>query len=122
AGAAAVGVIICLSRAALAIACGRGVPAARPGGLGALVAGSVPLPAVLISSVMVIMIGAGLGILAGIGPIGGLISMAAGLVGSLLLVAWVVRRIGGVTGDVMGASVELTTTLVSVCCLLDYPW
>ncbi|QDP98843.1 adenosylcobinamide-GDP ribazoletransferase [Microlunatus elymi] len=119
-GAAAVGLIICLSRAALSIACVRGVPAARPSGLGALVAGSVPTPVALINSLIMIMIGAGLGILAGVGPIGGMIAVAAGLLAALLLVCWVLRRIGGVTGDVMGASVELAATVTALCCLVNW--
>lgn len=90
------------SRAALAVACTRGVPAARGDGLGATVAGAVhPASALLVGAS-----GAGLAILV-VGPAGG-VAVVTGLVAA----AWVVRRawsrLGGVTGDVLGACVEVS--------------
>jgi adenosylcobinamide-GDP ribazoletransferase len=91
-------------RLGVAWACRRGVPAARPGGLGAMVAGTVgSFPAI-----------AGLAFVAALalpaapgrewqGPAAVAVSLAA----SLLLVRHVVGRIGGVTGDVLGAVVEV---------------
>ena len=77
---------VCLSRCALWIVCATGVPAARPDGLGAAFARTIPAPV------------AALGVL--------LLAVTGGLV-VLLLVHHACRRLGGVTGDVMGAAVEL---------------
>jgi adenosylcobinamide-GDP ribazoletransferase len=91
-------------RLAVTWACRRGVPAARPDGLGAMVAGTVgwvPAFAGL----------AGVGALALVAtparPLQGPVAVAVSLVAAGLLVRHVVRRIGGVTGDVFGAVVEV---------------
>ncbi|MFT4110009.1 adenosylcobinamide-GDP ribazoletransferase, partial [Propionicimonas sp.] len=44
-GAVVLAAAVCVARGALLPGCAVGVPAARPGGLGAMVAGSVPVPA-----------------------------------------------------------------------------
>lgn len=103
----ALGVLVCLSRMALYLACAVGVPSARPDGLGATVAGTVP------------RVAAGLGLLAGAGaaaPVLGLtgspwlLGAAAVAVAGLVvagLVVRCVRRFGGITGDVLGAAIEV---------------
>ncbi|MDC5698397.1 adenosylcobinamide-GDP ribazoletransferase [Intrasporangium calvum] len=96
------------SRLAPVVACRHGVPAARPGGLGAAVAGTVR-PLGLLAAV-------GGVVLAGLGALVLLDAMpyAAGLVpGGALLGAWLVtrhavRRFGGITGDVIGAAMEIS--------------
>jgi adenosylcobinamide-GDP ribazoletransferase len=94
-------------RLALTWACRRGVPAARGTGLGALVAGTVhpAIPVVLTAAA-----------LAAAGAFGLIfaIAMAAGLAASAALTARAVRRLGGITGDVLGALAEVT----AVVCLL----
>jgi adenosylcobinamide-GDP ribazoletransferase len=91
-------------RLALTWACRRGVPAARPAGLGALVAGTVhPVIPVVLSV-------AGLAAAYAFGMIF-CIAVAAGLAASLALAALAVRRLGGITGDVLGALVEVTTAV-----------
>jgi adenosylcobinamide-GDP ribazoletransferase len=96
-------------RLAITLACRRGVRSARPGGLGALVAGSVhPAAAALLAL-------AALGAAAALGwayPV----AMAVGLAVSLVLTGLAERRLGGITGDVLGALAELTTaaTLVAL--------
>ncbi len=53
----------------------------------------------------------GLAILAGLGPYG-LLALVPGLVVVLILGYWFKRRLGGVTGDLLGASSELGETVV----------
>jgi len=115
-GALLVGLVVCCSRAALTVVCRRGVPAARTEGLGAAVAGSVPWPATLVVWALVIPI---LGLVQrewGTGPVSGGLAALAALVAVLLLTRRCLRRFGGVTGDVMGAAVEVafTTMLIGV--------
>ncbi|MFI0482253.1 adenosylcobinamide-GDP ribazoletransferase [Actinomadura sp. 9N215] len=99
-------------RLALPWACRSGVPSARPDGLGALVAGSVPSRAAVVVTVVVLVAAAVAGTAAG-GLSGALHSVAAVIVGlgvALVLLRHAVRRLGGVTGDVLGALVETATT------------
>jgi adenosylcobinamide-GDP ribazoletransferase len=98
-------------RLAVTLACRRGVPAARPEGLGALVAGTVPAPAAaLIAAVVVVAAAAATPGRPWQGPA----ALAAALVAVVLLVRHAVRRFGGITGDVLGATVEVATTVTLV--------
>jgi adenosylcobinamide-GDP ribazoletransferase len=104
----AAGVAVAAGRVAMSWACRRGLPAARPNGLGAMWADSVPVP-----------VAAGWAVLAAVvaafavphrpwqGPLAVLLSVAA----IELLGRHARRRFGGSTGDVMGASGELATAL-----------
>lgn len=96
------------ARLAITVACRRGVPAARPGGLGALVAGSVhpAAAALLVVASLAAAVAAGGWILG--------VAVAAGLAVSLAATALAIRRLDGITGDVLGAVAELTTA----ACLL----
>jgi adenosylcobinamide-GDP ribazoletransferase len=89
------------SRAVLVVACARGVPSARVDGLGSGVAGSVP-PALAV--LVVAAVAAVAGFVDGWRGVAG-VSAALVAAGLVVLVAW--RRLGGVTGDVLGACVEL---------------
>ncbi|TDC25546.1 adenosylcobinamide-GDP ribazoletransferase [Micromonospora sp. 15K316] len=96
-------------RFGVTLACRRGVPAARPEGLGALVAGTVGPPAVALGAVAVALVAAA----AVPGrPWQGPLAVGVALAVAVALLAHVVRRLGGVTGDVLGATVEVVTTLV----------
>ncbi|HUK72293.1 MAG TPA: adenosylcobinamide-GDP ribazoletransferase [Streptosporangiaceae bacterium] len=115
-GAAAVVAATVAGRLAITWACRRGVPAARPKGLGALVAGTLPatVPAVITAAV------AGLAALCGwlldvpwdgwLLPVG----IVAGLAASFVLAGHAVRRLGGITGDVLGALSEIAATVCLV--------
>jgi adenosylcobinamide-GDP ribazoletransferase len=98
-------------RMAVPVACRRGVPAARSEGLGALVAGTVPVP-VLTGAVVAV---AAVGTLATPGRIWqGPAAVLAAVLIAMLVVRHCVRRFGGVTGDVIGAAVEVATTTALV--------
>jgi len=94
AGALLAGLLVCLSRCALWVVCCTWVPPARADGLGVVFTRTVPLPVAVLGGV--------------------LLSVVGGLV-VLLLVRRTTARFGGVTGDVMGAAIELAlaTTLLA---------
>ncbi len=100
-------------RLAVSLACTPATPAAAPGGLGALVAGTVR-PAVPVT--LAIVVGVGAAVVDGT-PRPAL-ALAAGLLVGRLLRRHAVRRLEGVTGDVLGALVEVTTLVVLVGCSL----
>jgi adenosylcobinamide-GDP ribazoletransferase len=116
-GVLGVAAALVVSRLALPLACLDGVPAARTDGLGSAVAGSVSRPMALVAVLLAagaLAVPPALGVddalgVAAMAPLG----LLAGLV-----VGWrAVRRLGGVTGDVLGACVEVTFTaaLVAAC-------
>ncbi len=118
AGPVRLAVLICCSRAVLVLVCVRGVPAARADGLGAAVAGSVPRGAtaatwMVVTGVLIVLSWRGGG------PWWqGLVSALAVLLGVAILLRSCVRRFGGVTGDVMGAAVEISFTILVLGALL----
>ena len=103
----AVALLVCASRVALPVACVRGVPAARTDGLGATHVGAVPFvgaaASLLVACVAVAVAGHALG--STWPPLVGLLLAVAAVVGLLLRC---VRRLGGITGDVLGAAVEIS--------------
>jgi adenosylcobinamide-GDP ribazoletransferase len=111
--AAAAGVVAATAtgRLAVAVACRRGVPAARPEGLGSLVAGIVGPFALVLGALAVAGVAAG----AVPGrPWQGPLAVGIALVTVLLLLRHTVRRLGGITGDVLGAVCELAVTATYV--------
>jgi adenosylcobinamide-GDP ribazoletransferase len=102
-------------RAAFGWCARMGVPPARPAGLGALVADSQP-PAVPVAWSTTLLAGALVAVpgRSWQGPLAvGLAALAV-----LALSAHTRRRFGGVTGDVLGAAAELTTTVVLAVCAI----
>lgn len=142
-GPVALAVALVTSRLALPVACSRGVPGARAEGLGAVVAGTVSRTA-LLGSVVVGLAAAYLAtaVAAGLSPtttlgvpapgphqlvvvdtgpgplVGLLVLVVVPLLVSGLFLAHCVRRLGGVTGDVLGACVEITFTASLVAAAL----
>ena len=118
-GPAALIAAVITGRLAVTWACRRGVPAARPDGLGALVAGTVrtAIPAALTlgtlaAAAAVVTISAEV-----LGkPLGWTLplAVAAGLAAAYGLERHAVRRLGGITGDVLGALAEVATTVALV--------
>jgi adenosylcobinamide-GDP ribazoletransferase len=111
-GAVAIVVGAVTGRLALPWACRRGVPAARPDGLGAMVAGTVPAAGAAAVTAVVLSAAVPLGLLAGTAapPV----AVIAGLAAAVLFLRHLRRRLGGVTGDVLGALVEIATTAALV--------
>lgn len=98
-------------RLAITWACRPGIPAARPDGLGALVAGTVPARAAVGATAALVVLAAVGTELSGQGLLRGPLAVAAGLGAGWALVRHCVRRFGGVTGDVFGAASEAATTV-----------
>jgi adenosylcobinamide-GDP ribazoletransferase len=114
-GPAALIAAVVTGRLALTWACRPGVPAARPDGLGALVAGTVR-PAIA-ATVTLATLAASAGAVAVTGDrLGWTLPLAvlAGLAAAFLLQRHAVRRLGGITGDVLGALAEVAATVTLV--------
>lgn len=97
---------VCASRLALPACCVRGVAAARPDGLGRTYTQTVPAAVVallwLLAGALLALAGRWAGLAWWRGPLAAAVALAVVAV----VVARAVRRFGGVTGDVFGASVE----------------
>ncbi|MEU0832493.1 adenosylcobinamide-GDP ribazoletransferase [Streptomyces sp. NPDC005969] len=107
------------ARLALTLASRQGVPPARPEGLGAAVAGTVPTGAAAAVTVAVVVAGSGAGaVFGGYGALHHCLAVVAGLMAAQLLLRHCVRRFGGVTGDVFGAVAETAATAALVALAL----
>lgn len=108
------GCALCVSRAALAMCCARGVPSARPNGLGDTFTGTVARPVVVLlwlaCAVMLSLVGAW----GGLAWWRGALAVVAALTVVAVVVMRTVRRLGGVTGDVFGAAIELALAALLV--------
>jgi adenosylcobinamide-GDP ribazoletransferase len=94
-------------RLAVAVSCREGVPAARPEGLGALVAGTLAWPVLAPGAVAV----AAVSLAAVPGrPWQGPVAVGLALLCAVALERHAVRRLGGITGDVLGAVLEVAVT------------
>ncbi|MED7825834.1 adenosylcobinamide-GDP ribazoletransferase [Streptomyces chiangmaiensis] len=114
-GALAAAVAATAARLALTLAARRGIPAARPEGLGAAVAGVVPVGGALAVAAAVTGAAAAGGALSG--TYGALRTAAAVLVAvaaAEMLLRHCTRRFGGVTGDVFGGLAETAGTAALV--------
>jgi adenosylcobinamide-GDP ribazoletransferase len=125
-GPAALIAAVVTGRLALTWACRRGVAAARPDGLGALVAGSVrpAIPAAATLAALAAAVGAVVISATVIGePLGWTLPLAvvAGLGAGYVVQRHAVRRLGGITGDVLGALAEVATTVTLVVAAMGPP-
>jgi adenosylcobinamide-GDP ribazoletransferase len=111
----AVVLAVTAGRVAFAWCARRGVPPARPDGLGALVAGTQP-PAVPLAWGLVRLAGA----LAAVPsrPWQGAAAVLLAAAGVDWLSRYTTRRLGGLVGDVLGAASEIATTVLLVVCSL----
>ncbi|MFC5816275.1 adenosylcobinamide-GDP ribazoletransferase [Nonomuraea harbinensis] len=150
AGAAGLVTACVAGRLTLAWACRPAVPAARPDGLGAMVAGTVRTGAALLVTLAALVVTAAFAPAAGLvrswtapepsgafqnllryreqlepgiwepwpGGLGPPVALLAGLGLAMLLLAHARRRLGGITGDVLGALVETAAAATLVVYVL----
>ncbi len=114
-GAVAVALAQAAARLALTLAARTGVPAARPEGLGAAVAETVPVRGALLVAVATVLAAAGAGTLFGAyGTLRCVLAVLVACGAAELLGRHCVRRFGGVTGDVFGGLAETAATTALV--------
>ncbi|MEV5319634.1 adenosylcobinamide-GDP ribazoletransferase [Streptomyces sp. NPDC052687] len=114
-GALAAVVSAAAARLALTLAARTGVPAARPEGLGAAVAGVVPRAGAALVALLVLGAAAGGGALLGAYDAGrAVLAVVLAVAASELLLRHCTRRFGGVTGDVFGGLAETAATTALV--------
>ncbi len=101
-------VALLTSRHTLAWGCWRRVPVARSSGLGAAVGASVPTAALGASLVAVLLLASAGGWLAGAPWYAAPVTVVAGMAGAGQVLLTAKRRLGGMTGDVLGAGVEVS--------------
>jgi adenosylcobinamide-GDP ribazoletransferase len=106
------GVLVCASRAILAVTCARGVPAARSDGLATSYVGTVSPVAAILTWLVAGAISLGVLDWAGYEWWRGPVVAAAALLAGISLTYRCVRRFGGVTGDVFGAAIETTLAVL----------
>lgn len=106
------GIAVCCSRGVLALACHRRVPAARRSGLASSVAATVPtVPSVVVGLMVAALMAAGL-CATGQPWWQGVAAVVAASSCVVVFVRRCVRRLGGVTGDVLGACIELALAVL----------
>ena len=108
------GAAVCVARAALVVCCLRGVPAARPDGLGRTYTQTVPRAVAVVVWLSVGGLLALTGVWAGLEWWRGALAAALALGVVVVVVARTTRRFGGVTGDVCGAGIELALAAILV--------
>ncbi|MDO0928036.1 adenosylcobinamide-GDP ribazoletransferase [Streptomyces sp. TG1A-8] len=114
-GALAAVVSATAARLALTLAARPGVPAARPEGLGAAVAGVVPRGRALLLAAVVVVAAGAAGACSGVaGGVRAAAAVLAALAVAELLLRHCTRRFGGVTGDVFGGLAESAATTALV--------
>ena len=111
---AAIVIAVCTGRVAVVLACRQGIRASSDTGFGALVAGTQPLWIGLVWSAALVVAAAFALDCWWLLPLAVVVVLAL----SMLFVAHCAKRFGGVSGDVLGAVIEVTVASCAVGALL----
>jgi len=114
AGSALAVIALLTSRHVLAWGCWSRMPTARATGLGATVGGSVPTSALLAVTTVLLVLAGIAGRLSGAAWYAGPLAVVIGLLAAGLVLRTALRRIGGMTGDILGACVEVSLSAALV--------
>lgn len=107
-------VAVLAGRLVVPVCCTRGIPAARTSGLGGVVSGSVPRwQAAAAMAVGMLLASAG-ALVAGVDVWRGAVAVVAAGLAAAAVLRRCVRRFGGITGDVLGAAIEVATVAALV--------
>lgn len=109
-----VAVLVCGSRLAATLVCSTPIPSARDSGMGAVVARSVPVPVAVAVTLVIGAVVSAITALSGLSWWSGSAAVGAAIVGIAGFAVLAVRRFGGVSGDVMGAAIEVAFTILLV--------
>lgn len=114
-GALAAVVAAVTARLAMTLASRDGIPPARPEGLGAAVAGVVPLRTAAVVAALTVVLAAAAALPLGLPAAAQhAVAVLAALLAAEVLLRRCVRRFDGVTGDVFGALAEISATTALV--------
>jgi adenosylcobinamide-GDP ribazoletransferase len=122
-GAGAVLLAAVTGRVTVVLATGRRSPAARPDGFGAMVAAATTVRARVAAGTAVLVVAAGTAAVVS-GPVTAVraaTAVLAGLLAAALLRRIAVRRLGGLTGDVFGALIEVAAAAALLALALASP-
>ncbi len=111
---ALLGLVGATARVPVVWACRHSLPAARPDGLGALVAGTVSGAAAGVWAGTALWAAALIGVLTDVGALRAVVAVTLALLAAGALLEHCRRRFGGMTGDVLGALVETATVVALV--------
>ncbi|WP_017609757.1 adenosylcobinamide-GDP ribazoletransferase [Nocardiopsis xinjiangensis] len=111
-----------VGRAATTCACMPMVPSAHKEGLGAFVAGSVRARGLALASAALLLAWMSGWFLSWPWILGGVLATVAGLAVAGVLLRHCVRRLGGITGDVLGSLTESSGTAVLVVLAASASW
>lgn len=124
-GIVAIAAVAITGRLAVVWSAGRRVKPARPDGFGALVAGSIGDAGRVLTTIWCAAVVIGAAALTGasatdIGWLGG--ALLGGLLAAWIVRRHAVRRLGGITGDVFGAVVEIAASVAVVVLAAESAW
>jgi adenosylcobinamide-GDP ribazoletransferase len=117
---AAAALVLAAMTSRVAVVLATGSPPARPGGFGSLVAGKTTARDRAVSVALLGCAVLAAGLAEGGVPLAlrGLTAALAGLIAGELLRIVALRKLGGMTGDVFGAILEVSSAVVLVACAL----